>query len=163
LTESKAVAEYFEGCLKLGEVSPGKAKLVSNWMLGELARLMNVTNTDITVAKVAPDQLCRLIDLIQTGNISGTSAKIVFEEMFNTGKLADDIIKQKGLSQIRDSHEVEAVIEQVIAGNPQPVADYKAGKTQAIKFLVGQVMKATKGRTSGSQAQELLIKKIEGK
>jgi aspartyl-tRNA(Asn)/glutamyl-tRNA(Gln) amidotransferase subunit B len=67
------------------------------------------------------------------------------------------------LSRITDTHEVEAVIEQVIAGNPQPVADYKAGKVQAIKFLVGQVMKATKGRTNASQAQEMLIKKIEGK
>jgi aspartyl-tRNA(Asn)/glutamyl-tRNA(Gln) amidotransferase subunit B len=163
LTESRDFAEYFEGCLALGDASPARAKIVSNWLLGEFTRLMNATNTNITDAKVDPQQLCRLIDLVQTGNISGTSAKIVFEDMFNTGQPADDIIKQKDLSRITDTHEVEAVIEQVIAGNPQPVADYKAGKVQAIKFLVGQVMKATKGRTNASQAQEMLIKKIEGK
>ena len=115
------------------------------------------------MSKVTPQELCHLIDLVQKGNISGTSAKTVFEEMFNTGKPADDIIKQQGLAQITDTHEIEAAIEQVIGGNPQPVADYKAGKTQAIKFLVGQVMKATKGRINANQAQELLIKKIEGK
>ena len=104
-----------------------------------------------------------MIDLVQKGNISGTSAKTVFEEMFNTGKPADDIIKQQGLSQITDTHEIEAAIEQIIAANPQPVADYKAGKTQALKFLVGQVMKATRGRANANQAQELLVKKIEGK
>jgi len=104
-----------------------------------------------------------LIDLVQAGNISGTSAKMVFEEMFNTGKPADDIIKQKGLTQITDIQEVEVVIDLIISSNPQAVTDYRAGKTQALKFLVGQVMKATKGRTNANQAQELLIKKIEGK
>jgi aspartyl-tRNA(Asn)/glutamyl-tRNA(Gln) amidotransferase subunit B len=163
LTESKASAEYFEGCLKLGDASPPKAKSVSNWMLGELTRLMNATNTDITRTKVAPQELCHLIDLVQKGNISGTSAKTVFEEMFNTGRPADEIVKKQGLAQITDTHEIEAAIEQVIAANPQPVADYKAGKTQAVKFLVGQVMKATRGRANANTAQELLIKKIEGK
>jgi len=163
LTESRAEAEYFEECLKSGDVSAVKAKLVSNWMLGELTRLMNANNLDITNLKITPQQLYRLIDLLQAGNISGTSAKTVFEEMFSSGKLPDDIIKQKGLAQITDNREVEAVIEQVISGNPQAVIDYKAGKTQAIKFLVGQVMKATKGRTNANQAQQLLINRIEGK
>jgi aspartyl-tRNA(Asn)/glutamyl-tRNA(Gln) amidotransferase subunit B len=163
LTESKSIADYYESCLKLGDASPGRAKAVSNWLLGEFTRLLNVTSTDITNTKVTAQGLCHLIDLIQRGNISGTSAKTVFEEMFNTGKLADDIIKQQGLNQITDTHEIEAAIEQIIAANPQPVADYKAGKTQAIKFLVGQVMKATRGRANANLAQELLIKKIEGK
>jgi aspartyl-tRNA(Asn)/glutamyl-tRNA(Gln) amidotransferase subunit B len=83
--------------------------------------------------------------------------------MFNTGRPADEIVKKQGLAQITDTHEIEAAIEQVIAANPQPVADYKAGKTQAVKFLVGQVMKATRGRANANTAQELLIKKIEGK
>jgi aspartyl-tRNA(Asn)/glutamyl-tRNA(Gln) amidotransferase subunit B len=163
LTESRAIAEYFEGCLKLGDASATKAKLVSNWILGEYMRLMKASNTEISDSKVSPQELSRLIDLVQAGNISGTSAKTVFEEMFNTGKPADDIIKQKGLAQITDTHEVEAVIEQVIGNNPQAVMDYRAGKTQSIKFLVGQVMKASKGRINANQAQAWLIKKIEGK
>jgi aspartyl-tRNA(Asn)/glutamyl-tRNA(Gln) amidotransferase subunit B len=163
LTESKSTAEYFENCLKLGDASPAKAKMVGNWMLGELNRLMKDNNTDINNTKVTPQELCHLIDLVQKGNINGTSAKIVFEEMFQTGKLSDDIIKQKGLSQITDTREIETAIEQIIVANPQPVADYKAGKTQALKFMVGQVMKATRGRANANQAQELLVKKIEGK
>jgi aspartyl-tRNA(Asn)/glutamyl-tRNA(Gln) amidotransferase subunit B len=163
LTENRATAEYFEKCLKVGDSSPAKAKAVSNWILGEFARLLNATNTDIANTRVSVGELCHLIDLVQKGNISGTSAKTVFEVMFNSGKPADDIIKQQGLSQITDTHEMDAAIEQIIASNPQPVADYKAGKTQAVKFLVGQVMKATRGRVNANQAQELLIKKIEGK
>jgi aspartyl-tRNA(Asn)/glutamyl-tRNA(Gln) amidotransferase subunit B len=163
LTETKATAEYFESCLKLGDASPAKAKAVSNWILGEFTRLMNAGNSDITSSKIAPVELCHLIDLVQKGNISGTSAKVVFEEMFKSGRQPDEIVKQQGLGQINDSSEIESAISQIIAANPQPVADYKAGKTQAIKFLVGQVMKATKGRANASTAQELLIKMIEGK
>jgi aspartyl-tRNA(Asn)/glutamyl-tRNA(Gln) amidotransferase subunit B len=163
LTETRNMAEYFESCLKLGDASPAKAKMVSNWMLGEYTRLMNATNTDITAAKIVPAELCHLIDLVQKGKISGTSAKTVFEEMFKTGRQADEIVNQQGLAQINDSSEIESAIAQIIAANPQPVADYKAGKTQAIKFLVGQIMKATKGRANAATAQEMLIKKIEGK
>jgi aspartyl-tRNA(Asn)/glutamyl-tRNA(Gln) amidotransferase subunit B len=163
LTETKAMAEYFESCLKLGDSSAARAKAVSNWMLGEINRLLNATNSEIKDIKVTPQELCHLLDLVQKGNINGTSAKIVLEEMFNSGSPADAIIKQKGLSQITDTSEIEAAIDQIIAANPQPIADYKAGKTQAIKFLVGQVMKATRGRANANQAQELLAKKIEGK
>jgi aspartyl-tRNA(Asn)/glutamyl-tRNA(Gln) amidotransferase subunit B len=162
LTESKALAEYFESCLKLGDASAARAKAVSNWLLGEFSRLMNSANSDITQVRVKPPELCHLIDLVQKGNISGTSAKTVFEAMFSSGQQADDIIKQQGLSQITDTREVEAAAEQIITANPQPVADYKAGKAQAIKFLVGQLMKATRGRANATLAQELLIKKIEG-
>jgi aspartyl-tRNA(Asn)/glutamyl-tRNA(Gln) amidotransferase subunit B len=163
LTETKAIAEYFEACLKSGDSSQAKAKAVSNWILGEINRLLNSTNGDIKDLKVLPQELCNLIDLVQKGNINGTSAKTVLEEMFNTGKPADEIIKQRGLNQITDTGEIEAAIDKIIAANPQPIADYKAGKTQAIKFLVGQVMKATRGRANANQAQELLAKKIEGK
>jgi aspartyl-tRNA(Asn)/glutamyl-tRNA(Gln) amidotransferase subunit B len=163
LTESKATAEYFESCVKLGEASPARAKAISNWILGEFSRLLNANNSEIKDSKVSAPDLCHLVDLVLKGTISGTSAKTVFEEMFKTGKQADAIIKQQGLSQITDTHEIEAAIEQIIAANPQPVADYKAGKTQALKFLVGQIMKATRGRANANQAQELLVKKIEGK
>jgi aspartyl-tRNA(Asn)/glutamyl-tRNA(Gln) amidotransferase subunit B len=163
LTESRAMAEYYEESLKLGDASPARAKVVSNWLLGEFTRLLNATNSDIAGVKVAPSGLNSLIDAVQKGNINNTSAKAVFEEMFKTGKSAAEIITQQGLSQITDTREIEAAIEQVIAANPQPVADYKAGKTQAVKFLVGQVMKATRGRVNAGLAQELLVKKIEGK
>jgi aspartyl-tRNA(Asn)/glutamyl-tRNA(Gln) amidotransferase subunit B len=123
---------------------------------------LNATNTDIKDSLVTARELCHLIEFVQKGNISGTSAKAVFEEMFKTGQAAGEIIKKQGLSQITDTREIEAAIEGIIASNPQPVADFKAGKTQAIKFLVGQVMKATRGRANANLAQELLLKKIEG-
>ena len=163
LTVTRATAEYFESCLKLGEDSPTKANAVANWKLGEFSRLMNASNTHITSRKIAPAGLCHLIDLVQKGIISGTSAKQVFEEMFKSGRHPDEIVNQQGLGQINDSSEIESAIAQIIASNPQPVADYKAGKTQAIKFLVGQIMKATKGRANANTAQEMLIKMIEGK
>ena len=163
LTDTKPLAEYFESCLRLGDASAAKAKAVSNWLIGESARLLNAANLDITQTKVTPKELCHLIDLVQSGSINGTSAKTVFEEMFGTGMPADAIITNRGLSQITDTHEIEVAVDQIIAANPQPVADYKGGKIAALRFLVGQVMKATKGRANATQAQDLLIIKIEGK
>jgi len=163
LTESKETADFFASCLKWGDLSPAKAKAVSNWILGEYSRLLNATNTGIKDTRVTAQELCHLIELVQKGNISGTSAKTVFEEMFNTGQTADEIIKKHGLSQITDTHEIEIEIEKIIAANPQAVTDFKAGKTQAVKFLIGQVMKATRGRANANLAQELILKKIEGK
>jgi aspartyl-tRNA(Asn)/glutamyl-tRNA(Gln) amidotransferase subunit B len=139
------------------------AKAVSNWLTGECTRLLNSTSCNIENIRITPPDLCNLIGLVQKGIISGTSAKTVFEEMFNTGRKADDIIKQQGLGQITDTKEIEDAVEKVIAANPQPVADYKAGKTQAVKFMVGQIMRTTRGRANANLVQELLIKKIEGK
>jgi len=165
LTGSKAMADYFEDCLKTEEydkLPPDRgAKEVSNWLLGEFSRLLNATNTEIKDSRVSPEQLCQLLDLIYKSSISGTSAKLVFEEMFNTGKQATDIIAERGLSQISDTEEVKEVVGQVIAANAQAVADYKAGKTPALKFLVGQVMKATGGRANPKLVNELLEKKLK--
>lgn len=165
LTSSRAIADYFEACLRVGVPHslplPKRAKMVSNWLLGEFSRLLNATNTEISDCRVTPEQLCQLLDLLQKGSISGTSAKVVFEEMFNTGKDATDIITQRGLSQISDTQEVKEVVNRVIATNAQAVADYKAGKTQALTFLVGQVMKATRGRANPKLVNELLKKELE--
>jgi len=159
LTGSKAMANYFEACLKTKEyqkLAQGEgAKEVSNWILGEVSRIINANNSDINEfgARVSPEQLCQLLDLIQKGSISGTSAKLVFEEMFNTGRDAADIITQRGLSQISDTQVVREVVSQVIQANTQAVADYRAGKTQSLTFLVGQVMKATRGRANPRRAR----------
>ncbi len=165
LTSSKVMADFFEACLKVevpqGQSLAKKAKAVSNWLLGEFSRLLNATNTEISGSRVNPTQLCQLLDLVEKGNISGPSAKQVFEEMFNTGKAATDIIAQLGLSQISDTSEVEGVIGQVVQANTQAVADYRAGKAQSLTFLVGQVMKATRGRANPKLVNELLKRKLE--
>ncbi len=164
LTGSKTMADYFEACLRTGtsdSQSPAKrAKTVSNWLLGEFSRLLNATNNDIDDSRVSPEQLCQLLDSIQKGSISGPSAKLVFEEMFKTGKDANEIITKRGLSQISDTGEIEETVSQVLTANPQALADYKAGKEQALKFLVGQVMKATRGRANPKLVNELLKKKL---
>lgn len=165
LTSSRAMADYFEACQRVGALHslslPKRAKTVSNWLLGEFSRLLNTTNTEISDCRVSPEQLCQLLDLIHKGSISSTSAKVVFEEMFNTGKHATDIITQRGLSQISDTQEVKEIVSQVIIANAQAVADYKAGKPQALTFLVGQVMRVTRGRANPKRVNELLKKKLE--
>jgi aspartyl-tRNA(Asn)/glutamyl-tRNA(Gln) amidotransferase subunit B len=164
LTSSKAMADYFEACLKTGKPESlpltNRAKMVSNWLLGEFNRLLNASNTEINQAKISPEQLCQLFDLINTGNLNGPAAKQVLEEMFNTGKSANEVVAQKGLSQISDSGELEKMAEKVIAENPQAAADYKAGKETAMKFLVGQLMRTTRGRANPQIATQLLKNKL---
>ncbi len=164
ITSSKAMADYFEACMRRAPhrwSAKKSAKPVANWILSEFSRLLNATNTEINSSKISPSALFDLLQLIHEGNISGTSAKLVFEEMFNTGSAAADIITQRGLNQISDTQVVREVVSQVIQANAQAVADYRAGKSPAIKFLVGQVMKATRGRANPKLASELLREKLE--
>jgi len=163
LTSSRAMAGYFEETYQESQEAHMKIppKVISNWLLGEFSRLLNATNTEISEAKVKPEQLCQLLDLIQKGSISGPSAKMVFDEMFDTGRDAADIIVQRGLSQISDAEELEKEVIAVIKSNNQAVADYKAGKAPALKFLVGQVMRATKGRANPQVVNQLLKRKLE--
>ena len=139
-------------------------KEVSNWLLGETSRIMNATNTDISEfrEKVSPERLSGLILATESAVINIATAKSVLEEMFSTGKDASDIITQRGLSQISDTEAIEAEVITVIDNNQPAAADYKAGKEQALKFLVGQVMKATRGRANPKLVNELLKKKLEG-
>jgi aspartyl-tRNA(Asn)/glutamyl-tRNA(Gln) amidotransferase subunit B len=164
LTGTKAMADYFEACLKTGKLEglplTNRAKMVSNWLLGDFSRLLNASNIDISASKVTPSQLCELLDLVNKGSISGPVAKQVWEEMFSTGKSASEIVAQKGLSQISDAGELESTIRRILAEHPQAVADFKAGKETALKFLVGQLMRATKGRANPQMANQLLKKKL---
>jgi len=160
LTSSKAMADYFEDVLR--ENSKLSAKEVSNWLLGEVSRIMNANSIDTVdfSERVSPEQLARLLALTSEGTVSTATSKSVLEEMFNTGKDADKVIAQQGLSQISDTEQLRETVSQVLTANIQAVADYKAGKEQALKFLVGQVMKATKGRANPKLVNELLKEKL---
>jgi aspartyl-tRNA(Asn)/glutamyl-tRNA(Gln) amidotransferase subunit B len=144
--------------------------MVANWLLGEVSRIMNADNIDIIdfKKKVSPDKLVKLAilssgEMVSSGGmVTSSTAKLVLEEMYKTGNDATDIISQRGLSQISDTTAIEEAANQVIAANVKPVADYKAGKEQALKFLVGQVMKATRGRANPQIVNELLKKRLEG-
>ncbi|MFC2003523.1 Asp-tRNA(Asn)/Glu-tRNA(Gln) amidotransferase subunit GatB [Chloroflexota bacterium] len=166
LTSSKLTADYFEDCMTRPpqSLSPKKhAKPVANWIIGEFSRLLNVTNTDTKdmERKVSPVALFDLVQLISQGVISGSSAKLVFEEMFRTGKEAEDIIKQRGLSQISDTQQIKSVLTEVLSANTGAVADYRNGKKETLKFLVGQAMKATKGQANPTLVNEELTKMLE--
>jgi len=161
LTSSKAMADYFENCVKLMDSS--KAKAVSNWLLGDFSRLLNATNTEIENVKISPKHLAEMLDLVDNGTISGPAAKIVLEEMFRTGQRASEIIAEKKLSQISDVGEIREVVKQVIANNSGAVADYASGKQQALTFIIGQVMKATRGRANPGVVREIIIQELGGK
>jgi aspartyl-tRNA(Asn)/glutamyl-tRNA(Gln) amidotransferase subunit B len=159
LTSSKSMAAYFETCLE-GNTDPKWAKVVSNWLLGEFNRLLNLNGVDIIEAKVKPQQLVELLNMMEKATLSGTSAKEVFQEMFNTGKSASQIVDQKGLTQISDSGEIDGIITQVLTGNAQALAEFKAGKAQVLTFLLGQVMRASRGRANPQVVRELLQKRL---
>ena len=164
LTGSKAMADYFESYMKDAphKWSPKEsAKELSNWLLGEFLRLLNAQNLEIEDSRITAKKFWFLIDFIDRGVISRTAAKAVFEEMFNTGKSAEEIIRERGLSQISDTGELEAAIADVINSNTQAVSDYKSGREAALKFLVGQVMRATKGQANPAVAGDLLKKKLD--
>jgi aspartyl-tRNA(Asn)/glutamyl-tRNA(Gln) amidotransferase subunit B len=161
LTGSRAMADYFEDCVKLA--GPGKAKIVSNWLLGDFSRLLNATNTGIESARISPKHLADMLVLVDNGVVSGPTAKAVLEEMFQTGKGAGDIIREKKLSQISDASEIKEVVKQVMTDNAGAVADYASGKQQALTFLVGQVMKATRGRANPGVVRDIIMQELGGK
>ncbi|HEY5638610.1 MAG TPA: Asp-tRNA(Asn)/Glu-tRNA(Gln) amidotransferase subunit GatB [Dehalococcoidia bacterium] len=158
LAESPARADFFEMATAGG--STERAKTVANWVTGDFARLLNAENSEIQDAKVTPEDLAALIDLQEAGTISGKTAKAVFEEMFASGKAPAAIVEEQGLEQITSSDEVVTSVEKVISENAKAVEDYRGGKEEAIKFLVGQVMRETRGRASPDVAAELLREKL---
>jgi aspartyl-tRNA(Asn)/glutamyl-tRNA(Gln) amidotransferase subunit B len=166
LTASKAMSDYFEACLKLlpqGAEVEKKAKVVANWLLGEFTRLLNAANIEIRDARVTPQHLVEMLALIEEGTLSTKMAKEVFEEMFRSGKSASQVVKEKRLVQISGASQLDDIIDKVLAENAAAVADFKKGKEQSLKFLVGQVMKATKGQANPQMVNELLKKKLNGK
>jgi len=159
LTGSRAMADYFEDCQRVNKEVPPKE--VSNWLLGEVSRIMNADNIDIDEfrKRVSPEHFSGLI-LNSHNTISIATAKSVLVEMFQTGRSAEVIITEKGLGQISDTRQLEETVVEVINSNVQPVADYRAGKETALKFLVGQVMKATRGRANPKLVNEVLKQKL---
>ena len=157
LTQSKAMAAYFETAAK----ASGQAKLVSNWVMGELSRRLNSGEASIETAPVSAAQLAALVSRIADGTISNNAGKQVFEALWSgEASEVDAVIEAKGLKQMNDSGALEKIIDEVIAANADNVAQYKAGKEKAFNALVGQVMKASKGKANPGQVNELLKSKL---
>lgn len=154
LTAARETADYLDAVVKAG----ADAKTAANWMLGDMAKLVNDANITFADATIKPEQLAGMIALIDKGTISGKIAKKVIVSMWETGKDASTIVEKQGLVQITDTGAIEEIVKQVIADNPKSVEDFKSGKGKAIGFLVGQVMKQSKGRANPGVVNELLQK-----
>jgi aspartyl-tRNA(Asn)/glutamyl-tRNA(Gln) amidotransferase subunit B len=154
LVAERASAEYFEQAAKGHD-----AKLVANWVIGDLFGALNKAGQDIAAAPITPDRLGQLVGMIQAGTISGRIAKDVFQTMFDTGGDPEAIVAEQGLAQISDSGALEAIVDELITANPAQVASYQSNP-KALGWVVGQVMKATKGQANPQLVNELLRKKL---
>jgi aspartyl-tRNA(Asn)/glutamyl-tRNA(Gln) amidotransferase subunit B len=158
LTAERGLAEYFENAMRAA--SAGAAKAVSNWVMGDILRVLNEKKLDIDECPVSPSQLARMVGLIDDGTISGKIAKQVFDIMAESGKDPDVIVKEEGLRQITDSGTIETTVDEVIAANPKEAEGYRNGKTKLIGFFVGQVMQATGGKANPQAVQQMLKEKL---
>ena len=157
LTASRGAADYFEALVKGSGAEP---KLCANWQMGELAAALNRDERDIASSPVTPGMLAGVVRRVSDGTISGKAAKQVFEAMWQLGGGADDIIEREGLRQVSDAYAIEKVVDEVLAANARQVADYRAGKEKAFNSLVGQVMKATRGKANPAQVNDILKKRL---
>ncbi|MGI6145687.1 MAG: Asp-tRNA(Asn)/Glu-tRNA(Gln) amidotransferase subunit GatB [Clostridia bacterium] len=157
ITGSRALAEFFDETVALFN----EPKTVANWLMVEFLSLLNANNMEIQESKITPQQLSSLLKSQKEGKISGKIAKTVFAEMFATGKDPEEIIKEKGLVQISDEKALASIVEKVISANPKSVEDYQGGKKNALGFLVGQVMKETKGQANPGLVNKLLREKLD--
>lgn len=157
ITASRAMADFFDAVVKTG----ADAKMAANWLMGDMLKLLNNTGTSIEAAPISAENLAGLLSLIDNGTISGKIAKTVFEQMWQSGKDAATIVKEQGMVQISDEGEIISIVDAVIAASPQSIADYKAGKEKALGFLVGQIMKQTKGRANPELVNKLLRDRLQ--
>ena len=157
LTAQRALADYFE---EVATATRAEPKVAANWVIGELTAALNREALEIGASRVAPSALAALLDRIADGSISGKIAKEVFEALWKGEGTVAEIIDKRGLTQISDSASIDALVEQVIAANPTQVEQFRTGKQQVLGFLVGQVMKASKGKANPQQVNEALRKKL---
>ncbi len=152
LTSSRTLAEFFDACIAQG----AQAKTVSNWLMGDLMRILNDKEMEPEEIPFPAQYIAKLLSLIEKGTISGSIAKKVLDTMFVENKDPEQIVKEKGLVQISDASQLTQIVQRVLDNNPKSVEDYKSGKKQAVGFLVGQVMKQTKGKANPQMVNQLL-------
>jgi aspartyl-tRNA(Asn)/glutamyl-tRNA(Gln) amidotransferase subunit B len=159
LTQSVALGDYFEATA----ARVHNARAASNWILGEVLRRLKETGTAVTEMPIDPTRLAELIGLVERGAISGSVAKDVFQTMCETGATAEAVVAAAGLAQVSDEHALLVAIRDVLASNPGPVEQYRAGRTKTFGFLVGQVMKATRGQGNPQVVNDLLRRELDGR
>ena len=156
LTASKYLSDLFEGAEKICK----NAKAVANWILSDISKILNETETEPIQIPFDANQLAKLVQLIDNGTISSAIAKKVIVELFENPKDPEEIIKEKGWIQISDEGAIKEVVTKILENNPQSVADYKAGKDRALGFLVGQAMKETKGKANPQMLNKMFLDEL---
>lgn len=156
LTGSKGIADYFESSVKLFN----QPKTVSNWVMGELMRELNNAGTDISASPITPERLVNLLQMVDKGTISLKVAREIFPELYSSGKTPEQIVQEKGLTQVSDEGELVKIVDGVLSKHPAQVTQFKEGKQQVLGFLVGQVMKASGGKANPGKVNELLKRKL---
>ena len=157
LTQSKEIAQFYEETNRYAK----DPKQVSNWIMGDVLRRLNDEELEVEDLKFKPKDLADLIGFINNGKISNNMGKKVLRDMFETGEKPEEIIKKKGLIQISDEGELKGIVEKVLGENQQSIIDYKNGKDRALGFLIGQVMKATRGKANPQMVNEMVKEMIE--
>jgi len=158
LTVEREVADYFEESVRVS----GDAKASSNWVMGEVMRVLKESYLDIAEFSILPERLGGLIALIGKGVISTTIAKQVFELMLKSGDAPAEIVEREGLAQVSDSGAIETVVQAILDANPGQLAAYRGGKTKLLGFFVGQCMSQMKGKANPQMVNEVLLRKLEG-
>lgn len=158
LTSEREMADYFESCVKANHILP--AKLIANWIMGELSAFLNKANLTITGSPIAPEKLASLLQRIHDNTISNSAAKKVFEKLWEKAQEVDQLIEELGLKQVSDAGALEKIIDEIIANNPAQVEQYQAGKDKLFGYFVGQAMKATQGKADPKVLNELLKQKL---
>ncbi len=158
IAESPEKHPLFDECMSIGTAS---AQGICKWLLGDISKYMNETGKDIRETPLNAQRLCKLVSAIESGSISNASGKIVFDEIINNGKEPEETIKEKNLAQNSDNSFLESIAKDVLAANEKSIIDYKNGKTNALGFLVGQCMKASKGKANPGMMKEIVLKMLE--
>jgi aspartyl-tRNA(Asn)/glutamyl-tRNA(Gln) amidotransferase subunit B len=156
LTASREIADYFEACVKLFN----QPKTVSNWVMGDLTRELNNSGAVASASPVTPERLVSLLELVDKGTASLKVAREIFPEVYNSGKTPEQIVQEKGLTQVSDEDALGEIIDEIVTKHPAQVAQFKEGKQQVLGFLVGQVMKMSGGKANPGKVNELLKKKL---
>ena len=158
LTGGRDIADFFEAMVRH---LPTEPKLCANWLMGEVSARLNREQIGLGAAPVSAQALAGLLARIADGTLSGKMAKEVFDAMWESGDSADALIEQRGLKQISDGGAIEAMVDDVLAANPKSVAEFRSGKDKAFNALVGQVMKAARGKANPAQVNEVLRRKLD--
>jgi aspartyl-tRNA(Asn)/glutamyl-tRNA(Gln) amidotransferase subunit B len=159
LTVTREMADFFEATVAAG----ADPKQASNWIMGDVSAYLNAEQKELHEVALTPENLASMIGLIENGTISSKIAKVVFKELIENGGNAEQIVKDKGLVQISDEGTLLKVISEILDANPQSIEDFKAGKSKAVGFLVGQIMKVTKGQANPQMVNQLLMAEIQKK